>query len=100
MEIDVHGAAGIEHWVAESKWWRDRTVGISLVKKLLDKAEIVKKERNPDFVRVWFFAYNGFTEEAEIFMQEHKVFWSTREDLDRLLAQVGLRTLPKFEVKQ
>jgi hypothetical protein len=49
---------------------------------------------------VWFFAHNGFTEEAEIFMQEHKVFWSTREDLDRLLAQVGLRTLPKFEAKQ
>jgi hypothetical protein len=97
MEIDLHGAAGVEHWVAESKW--DRTVGISLVKKLLDKAEIVKKERTPDFVRVWFFAHNGFTEEAEIFMQEHKVFWSTREDLDRLLAQVGLRTLPKFEVK-
>ncbi|KHD08481.1 hypothetical protein PN36_16335 [Candidatus Thiomargarita nelsonii] len=99
MEIDLHGAAGIEHWVAESKWWRDRTVGISLVKKLLNKAEIVKKERKPDFVRVWFFAHNGFTEEAEIFMQEHNVFWSTRADLDRLLAQVGLRTLPKFEAK-
>jgi len=98
-EIDLHGAAGIEHWVAESKWWRDRTVGISLVKKLLDKAEIVKKERTPDFVRVWFFAHNGFTEEAEIFMQEHKVFWSTREDLDRLLDHVGLRSLPKFEAK-
>jgi len=98
-EIDLHGAAGIEHWVAESKWWRDRTVGISLVKKLLDKAEMVKKERNPDFVRVWFFAHNGFTQEAEIFMQEHKVFWSTRADLDKLLAHVGLRSLPKFEAK-
>jgi hypothetical protein len=40
----------------KSKWWRDRTVGISLVKKLLDKAEVVKKERTPDFVRMWFFA--------------------------------------------
>ena len=95
-EIDIHGAAGIEHWVAESKWYQDRTVGVELVKKLLEKAEVVKKERTPDFVRVWFFAHNGFTKEAINFMQQQNVFWSNREDLDALLALVGLRTLPKL----
>jgi hypothetical protein len=95
-EIDIHGAAGIEHWVAESKWYQDRKVGLSLVKKLLEKAELVKKERTPDYVRSWFFALQGFTPEAEDFMREHQIFWSTRADLDALLALVGLRTLPKF----
>jgi hypothetical protein len=95
-EIDIHGAAGIEHWVAESKWYHDRKVGVPLVKKLLEKAVVVKKERTPDFVRVWFFAYNGFTPEAESFIQEQNVFWSTQADLAQLLAQVGLRQLPKF----
>ncbi|MDM8559142.1 hypothetical protein [Candidatus Parabeggiatoa sp. HSG14] len=95
-EIDIHGAAGIEHWVAESKWYQDRAVGVSLVKKLLEKADLVKKERTPDFVRVWFFAHNGFTQDAESFMQAHNIFWSTRADLDKLLTHVGLRTLPKL----
>jgi hypothetical protein len=55
-----------------------------------------KKERTPDFVRAWFFAHNGFTQDAESFMQEQNVLWSNREDLDKLLAHVGLRALPKF----
>ncbi len=95
-EIDVHGAAGIEHWVAESKWYTDRKVGLELVKKLLNKAALVKKERKPDFVRAWFFAHNGFTPQAEKFMEDNGVFWSTRADLDALLDEVGLRRLPKF----
>jgi hypothetical protein len=72
-EIDIHGAAGVEHWIAESKWYQDRAVGVSLVKKLLEKADVVKKERTPDFVRAWFFAHNGFTQDAESFMQEQNV---------------------------
>jgi hypothetical protein len=95
-KIDIHGAAGIEHRVAESKWYQDRKVGLSLVKKLLEKAELVKKERTPDYVRSWFFALQGFTPEAEDFMRKHQIFWSTRADLDALLTLVGLRTLPKF----
>jgi hypothetical protein len=31
-EIDVHGGAGLEQWVAESKWYQDRKVDMSLVK--------------------------------------------------------------------
>nr|VFK71444.1 MAG: ATPase [Candidatus Kentron sp. UNK] len=93
-EVDLHGAAGLEHWVAESKWQRDRLVGIPPIEKLLEKAAMVKKECDPDFVRAWFFSHGGFTEEAEGFMQEKDVFWSTREDLDGLLDHVGLRRLP------
>lgn len=50
-EIDVHGGAGLEQWVAESKWYQDRKVDMSLVKKLLDKAKMVKKDRQADVVR-------------------------------------------------
>jgi DNA-binding transcriptional MerR regulator len=94
-EIDVHGAAGIEQWVAESKWVKDK-VGISEIQKLLDKAEMVRKHRNADIVRVWFFSYNGFTKDAENFMQDNDVLWSTRAELDELLEYVNLRKLPTF----
>ncbi|MEK8016342.1 MAG: hypothetical protein VSS75_005690 [Candidatus Parabeggiatoa sp.] len=93
-EIDVHGAAGIEQWVAESKWYQGRKVGLSEIQKLLDKASIVIRNRETDFVRVWFFGHDGFTKEAEKFMQEQGIFWSTRADLDKLLDYVKLRRLP------
>nr|VFJ45522.1 MAG: hypothetical protein BECKFW1821A_GA0114235_10106 [Candidatus Kentron sp. FW] len=93
-EVDIHGAAGLEHWVAESKWHRDRLVGIVPIEKLLQKAAMVKQECDPDFVRAWFFSHSGFTEEAKTFMAEKGVLWSTREDLDALLDHTGLRRLP------
>nr|VFK11842.1 MAG: ATPase [Candidatus Kentron sp. LPFa] len=95
-EVDIHGAAGLEHWVAESKWQRDRLVGIPPIEKLLEKAAMVKKECDPDFARAWFFSHGGFTEEAERFMVEKGILWSTREDLDGLLDHVGLRRLPSL----
>nr|VFK29433.1 MAG: hypothetical protein BECKMB1821I_GA0114274_10103 [Candidatus Kentron sp. MB]VFK74777.1 MAG: hypothetical protein BECKMB1821H_GA0114242_10103 [Candidatus Kentron sp. MB] len=93
-EVDVHGAAGLEHWVAESKWHRDRLVGIPSIEKLLDKAALIKRECDPDFVQSWFFSYSGFTPDAEQFMTSKGVLWSTREDLDALLDHTGLRRLP------
>ena len=93
-EVDVHGAAGLEHWVAESKWHRDRLVGIPPIEKLLEKVALVTKECDPDLVRPWFFSHSGFTEEAERFMTDKGVLWSTREDLDALLDHTGLRRLP------
>ena len=93
-EVDVHGAAGLEHWVAESKWHRDRLVGIPSIEKLLEKAALIKRECDPDFVQPWFFSYSGFTPDAESFMAEKGVLWSTREDLDALLDHTGLRRLP------
>ena len=95
-EIDIHAGAGIEQWVAESKWHKGRKVGIKEIKKLLKKAELVKTVRDADFVRTWFFGHDGFTSKAKDFMQENGVFWSTREDLDALLDHVKLRRLPIF----
>ena len=96
-EIDVHGAAGTEQWIAESKWYQERKVGLIETQKLLDKAEFLQKYRNADLVRVWFFAYNGFTKEAQQFMQDNNILWSTRPELDELLELVKLRRLPTFE---
>ncbi len=93
-EIDVHAAAGIEQWVAESKWQQGRKVGLSEIQKLVDKASLVIRNRETDFVRVWFFSYEGFTNEAEDFMQKQGIFWSTHADLDKLLEYVKLRRLP------
>jgi len=96
MEIDVHGGAGVEQWVAESRWLTDRKVGEEAVKILLDKGELVRKDREADLVRVWFFSHEGFTDKAERLMRDKGVFWSTRADLDDLLELVGLRRLPIF----
>ena len=93
-EIDVHGAAGIEQWVAESKWLHGRQVGVSEVIKLLDKAVRLKNNLDADFVRVWFFGHEGFTKESVDLMHEEGVLWSTREELDGLLEYVNLRRLP------
>jgi len=95
-EIDVHGGAGVEQWVAESKWLQGRKVGVPAVKTLLNKAQVVKTDRDADFVRVWFFAHDGFTSDAEKLMRENGVFWSTRAELDGLLDYVKLRRLPTF----
>ncbi len=95
-EMDVHGGAGAEQWVAESKWIAGRKVGVKEVNQLLDKAEIVRKDRDADIVRAWFFGHDGFTKDAETLMLGKGVFWSTREDLDGLLDYVKLRRLPTF----
>ena len=95
-EIDVHGWAGIEQWVAESRWHQGRKIGEKAIKQLLSKAQLLKKELDADVVRVWFFGHDGFTEEAIDLMQKNDVFWSTRSDLDALLDYVKLRRLPTF----
>ncbi len=95
-EMDVHGGAGAEQWVAESRWITGRKVGVKDVNQLLDKAEIVRKDREADIVRVWFFGHEGFTGEAETLMEKQGVLWSTREDLDGLLDYVKLRRLPRL----
>ena len=47
-------------------------------------------------LRLWFFAHDGFTEDAEALMLKNGMFWSVREDLDRLLECLGLRGLPEL----
>jgi len=95
-EMDVHGGAGAEQWVAESRWITGRKVGVKDVNQLLDKAEMVRKDREADIVRVWFFGHEGFTGDAETLMEKQGVLWSTREDLDGLLDYVKLRRLPRL----
>ncbi|RKZ75794.1 MAG: hypothetical protein DRQ57_06165 [Gammaproteobacteria bacterium] len=95
-EIDIHGGAGVEQWVAESKWYQDRKIGIAEIQKLVDKGEWVRQDIGADVARAWYFSYDGFTPEAQDFMEEQSVLWSTREDLDGLLDYVKLRRLPKF----
>jgi len=95
-EMDIHGGAGAEQWVAESRWIVGRKISIKDVNQLLDKAEIVRKDRDAETVRVWFFGHDGFTGDAKTLMQEQGVFWSTREDLDGLLDYVKLRRLPRL----
>jgi len=95
-EIDIHGGAGVEQWVAESKWYQNRQVGIADIQKLIDKGEWVTKHIGADFARVWFFSHDGFTKEAEQFMEKQGVLWSTRADLDGLLDYMKLRRLPQL----
>ena len=98
MEIDVEAAAAKEHWICESKWWHGRKVGHADVESLLRKAEVLREAEGEglETMRVWFFAHDGFTKEAEALMLENGVLWSTRQDLDNLLKFVGLRQLPNI----
>jgi len=98
MEIDVEGGAGKERWICESKWWIGRKVGQAEVESLMRKGSVVKEEvgEGLQILRLWFFAHDGFTKEAEALMREKGVLWSSRQDLDNLLKFVGLRQLPEL----
>ncbi|MBW1833726.1 MAG: hypothetical protein JRG74_07760 [Deltaproteobacteria bacterium] len=102
MEIDVEGGAGKERWICESKWWVDRKVGRAEVESLMRKGNIVKEEvgEGLQILRLWFFAHDGFTEDAKALMLKNGVLWSTRDDLDGLLESVGLRRLPNIVNKK
>ncbi len=95
-EIYIYAAAGAEVWIGESKWWLGRKVGKIEVQIFLRKGELVREAEGKDLqtLRLWFFAHDGFTKEAEALMFEKGVLWSTRDALDDLLKLVGLRQLP------
>ena len=98
MEIDVYAAAGSELWIGESKWWKDRKVGLNDVKVLSKKAEQVRCFRGDGLktLRIWFFSYSDFTKEAHEFMQENDMLWSSQKELNDLLNYAGLRRLPEI----
>jgi hypothetical protein len=98
-EIDVYGAAGSEIWICESKWRSGGKTGRKDVEILLHKAELAKEQagKGLEILRVWFFSYNGFTEDAESLMKEKGVLRSGRDDLNGLLAHAGLRKLPELQ---
>ncbi len=98
LEIDVYAAAGADIWLAESKCWIGKPVGPKEVKHLIKQGELVQEQEGEDVqIRLWLFAHDGVTPEAEKFLQEHNVLWSTRADLDALLEHVNLRKLPDIE---
>jgi len=96
MEIDVEAAAGKEMWICESKWWKGKKVGVKEVESLLYKGDLLRKKEGPGLriLRLWFFAHDGFTAEAESLMAKKNVLWSDRKDLDALLTHAGLKCLP------
>ena len=98
QEIDVYAAAGAEVWIAESKWWTDRKVGLNEIDILLKKADRVREDIGDELnlLRVWIFGWCGFTREAEEFMKEQAVMWSSKRELNGLLEYTGLRRLPEL----
>lgn len=100
LEIDVYAAAGLDIWLAESKWWIGTPVGPKVVNHLLKQGESVREREGENVrVRLWLFAHDGVTKEAEALMHKHQILWSTRADLDALLEAVNLRKLPVIEEK-
>lgn len=94
QEIDLLGSIGGEMWVCQSKWVTTRKIGIAVLQELIKQAAAVQAEYNPKSVRMWLFAHEGLTQEAETLAREQGVLWSDRAQLDGLLTYLGLRKLP------
>ncbi len=96
-EIDVLGAAGAEQWVCQSKWTQGRSTGTGVLKKLLEQRRVLMDGEERRTVRLWLFAHDGLSRDAEVYARENEIFWSAREQLDGLLEFVGLRKLPDLD---
>jgi len=96
-EIDILGAAGSEKWVCQSKWVTGKKVGIAVLRELKNQAQEVREGKSHRIIRMWIFAHNGLTKQAEIFAKKHGIFWSKRQEFDKLLEYLGLRRLPDLE---
>jgi len=98
MELDIEAAAGSEIWIGESKWWKDRKAGIHDVEILMSKGDLFRRKEGPGLktLRIWFFSYSGFTQEAEEFIKENGILWSSKKELNDLLNYAGLRRLPEI----
>ena len=103
-EVDVLGAAGIEIWVCQSKWrcpepvegWVEQRVGVDVLRALEAQGTLAREEmKEVDDVRLWLFAHDGLSREAEEYAAECGVLWSAREEFDALLSHLGLRPLPR-----
>ncbi len=84
-EIDILGAAGAEQWVCQSKWVKGKKMG---------KAVMVREDMEPLEIRMWLFAHDGLTKQAEAFARRHGILWSARKEFDELLVYLGLKPLP------
>jgi hypothetical protein len=95
-EVDVIGAAGGDYWVCQSKWWTQDKVGLQVLHGLEAQGEFVKENMEFISLRLWLFAYNGLTEEAEQYAKERGILWSSLSEFNELLHVVGLRQLPEL----
>ena len=93
-EIDIAGAAGPEQWVCESKWIKGRKAGVAEVEELIKKTDELTRDGGLRLVRMWLFSHDGLTEEAQELAAQRGVLWSSRAELDQLLAYLELRQLP------
>lgn len=96
-EIDVYGAGPSEKWICQSKWVTGQKIGMAAMNELMAQADIVRREKNPKLIRLWLFAHDGLTPDAEKFAADQDVFWSTRKEFDALLSHAGLRSLPDLD---
>ncbi|MBV7330912.1 hypothetical protein KFU94_22245 [Chloroflexi bacterium TSY] len=96
QEIDLLAAIGTEKWVCQSKWVTSRKIGTATLTELLNQAAAVEKEFEQQSVRVWLFAHEGLTQEAEELAREKNILWSNREQFDELLSYLDLRKLPEL----
>ncbi len=85
-------------WLCESKWRRNRKVGVNDVRSLPAKGCRVTEDKGDDLrlLRLWFFSHGGFTAEAQTLMTDQGVLWCDRDDLNALLAHVELKRLPQI----
>ena len=97
QEIDLLAAIGTEKWVCQSKWVTTQRIGISVLQELLAQAAAVQAEYEANTVRLWLFAHEGLTQDAETLAKQEGILWSNREQLDGLLHYLGLRPLPTLD---
>ena len=69
-------------------------MGLDVLTTLWEQGEAIRAEKEPDAVRLWLFAQEGLTPEAEFFAREKGILWSSRPEMDALLDHAGLRRLP------
>jgi len=77
IEIDALAENGTR-WAVEIKW-RQKAAGLSEVRGLARKAEVVNAQP-------WFISRGGFTPQAIAFAKESGMMFSTREDIEALAA--------------
>jgi hypothetical protein len=100
MEIDIYAASGLDPWIAESKWW-NTPVDASVVNNFIELGERVKEKEIADgglnTLTMWLFASSGVSKKARELLEENNILWSTKDDLNALLALSGLSQLPDID---
>ncbi|ETR67371.1 MAG: hypothetical protein OMM_11673 [Candidatus Magnetoglobus multicellularis str. Araruama] len=97
-EIDIFAAAGRDFWIAESKWHKD-PVDVKVVRNLIRQKDLVREKmgKNVRSVTLWLFASSGVTVSAKKILEDNSILWSTKEQLNSLLENSGLRKLPEID---